>query len=335
MWSMIGIVRIPLPGLRGSISRILLSVATLCGLAPGAEAQLAPSPISLSPVVTSGSSQTLTLMVDAPGGYQTIDVVNLLISATLDGRQACYLAYSRPSNALYIVADNGDSTQISGKAMDNTGTVGNNQCTVTLAGSSATGASNTLQLVLKISFSASFAGNKVIYAAARDLSQRNSGWQTIGVHAVPPVPLAFPNPLGLTPSSGSTSFQSITFSYQDASSATNLQTVWGLINTAIDGRGACYFAYYRPGNLLYLYPDNGDGTQAPSIFVGAANTISNSQCMIASQGAALQITGDTLTLTLPITFKPGFAGFKGVWLAAQTLSGATSAWQALGAELVP
>ena len=50
----------------------------------------------------------------------------------------------------------------------------------------------------------------------------------------------------------------------------------------------------------------------------------------------MQTSGNTLTVTLPITFNTAFAGFKGVWLAAQTMGGAqTSPWQALGAEVVP
>ena len=50
----------------------------------------------------------------------------------------------------------------------------------------------------------------------------------------------------------------------------------------------------------------------------------------------MQTSGNALTVTLPITFKAGFAGFQGVWLAAQTMGAAqTSAWQALGAWVVP
>ena len=334
MWLPLG-SDVSLPRFRRSISRTLLGIAAICGLAPSVEAQSTPFPASLTPAVSSGSTQVLTVTFNATGGFQTLDVVNVLVNTALDGRQACYLAYSQSSNALYIVADNGDSTQISGKVMDGTGTVANSQCTVTLAGSSATGTGNTLTLVLNLTFSASFAGSKVVYTAARDVSQNNSGWQTMGVHAVPPLPSTFPNAVGMNPSSGNTLTQTITFTYQDQSAATNLQTVWALINTAIDGRGACFITYYRPGNQVYLYPDNGDGTQAPSIVLTGNNTISNSQCTISAQGASVQSSGNTLTVTLPITFKTAFAGFKGVWMAAYTLSGAVSPWQALGAEVVP
>jgi hypothetical protein len=294
------------------------------------------SPATLTPSVSAGAGQTLTATFNAPGGYQALDVLNILINNYLDGRQACYLAYSRPSNALYIVSDVGDPTQITGKVMDGTGTVGNSQCTVALAGSSATGNGNTFTLALNLSFAASFGGNKVVYAAARDVSGNNSGWQTMGVHGVPPLPSTFPMPAGMSPPSGNTLSQTLTFTYQDQSSAANLQTVWALISTAIDGRAACYIAYYRPGNQVYLYPDNGDGNQAANIVLTGNNTISNSQCTISAQGASVQTAGSTLTVTLPVTFKPAFAGFKGVWMAAQTMGGAqTSPWQALGAEAVP
>jgi len=85
-----------------------------------------------------------------------------------------------------------------------------------------------------------------------------------------------------------------------------------------------------------LYPDNGDGTQAPSMVLTGNNAISNSQCTISAQGANVQTSGNTLMVSLAITFKAAFTGFKGVWLAAQTPGGAqTSAWQALGAWSVP
>ena len=295
-----------------------------------------PAPASLTPSVSTGASQFLTATFNAPAGYQTLNVVNVLINNFLDGRQACYLAYSVASNALYIVGDIGDPTQITGKVMNGSGTVGNSQCTVNLVGSSAIGSGTTLTLTLNLSFATSFGGNKVIYTAAGDTSGNNSGWSTMGVHGVPPLPSTFPNPVGMSPSSGSTLNQTITFTYQDQTTASNLQTVWALFNTALDGRAACYIAYYRPGNQVYLDPDNGDGNAATSIPLTGNNTISNSQCTVSAQGSQVQSSGNTLTVTLPITFKPSFAGFKGVWMAAQTLNAvATSPWQSLGAEVIP
>jgi len=295
-----------------------------------------PYPAAVLPAASTGTSQTFTVTYGAFGGYQTLDVVNVLINKFLDGRQACYLAYSRPANTLYIVADNGDASQLSGHAMNGSGTVSNSQCSVDLSKSSATGAGNTLTLSLNITFSGSFAGNRVIYSAARDTTGRNSGWSTMASFGVSGGAATFPIPNLATPVDGVTTSETFTFTYQDASSATNLQTVWTIINTALDGRSACYIAYYRPGNQLFLVPDNGDGSQATNIVLTGNNTISNSQCTVSAKGSSVTVNGATLTLTLPITFKPSFAGHRGFWLAAQTLNAAqTSDWQSLGNWLVP
>jgi len=290
---------------------------------------------SLSPAVSAGGTQLLTVAFTASAGYQTLDVINVLINTALDGRHACYLAYSRPSNILYIVDDIGDPRLISGKAMDGSGTVANSQCSVALSDSSAAGSGTSFTLTLSLTFAPSFAGNKVVYAAARDLAQYNTGWQTVGVHAVLPMTSEYPAALGLTPAAANAQALTLRFSYADQTNAANLQTVWALINTAVDGREACYVAYYRPGNQLYLYPDNGDGTQAPSITLTGTNTIANGQCAVSAAGASVESIGNTLTLVLPISFHSNFSGFKGVWMAAQTLTGVTGTWQPLGAIVVP
>lgn len=41
-------------------------------------------------------------------GWQDFGVVNVLVNDALDGRHACYLAYSRPLNTVYLVNDAGD-----------------------------------------------------------------------------------------------------------------------------------------------------------------------------------------------------------------------------------
>ena len=120
--------------------------------------------------------------------------------------------------------------------------------------------------------------------------------------------------------------------FEDATNATNLQTAWMLINTALDGRAACYVAYYRPGNTLYLIPDNGDGNQAQSLPLAGSNTLSNSQCTIYSQSSTVTVSGNRLTLRLLVQFKSAFAGPKVIWNAVSTLNNAAiSPWKAVGA----
>lgn len=114
-----------------------------------------------------------------------------------------------------------------------------------------------------------------------------------------------------------------------------MQTGWALINTAIDGRAGCYVAYYKPGNQLFLYPDNGDGNAATSMILTGTNTLRNGQCTVSAAGSSVVTNGAEFTLTLPVVFQGAFAGPKGVWMAAQTVGGQTSGWEALGAWVVP
>jgi hypothetical protein len=285
-----------------------------------------PAVVSLSPTVSTGASQSFIFQFSDTAGWQSLSVVNVLINNSLDGRQACYLAYSAPNNVLYLVPDNG-SGLLPGMLLNGGGSIANSQCSVSGAGSSASGSGNTLTLTLAITFTTSFAGNQVVYMAARD-AINNSGWQTSGIHAVPPLPVSI---VTMSPSSGAASTASLTLTYQ----GTGLQTMWALINTALDGRSACYIAYYAPGNQVFLFPDNGSGLQAASMTVGGSSAVTNSQCTVYGQGSSATQTASQTTVTLNVAFKPAFAGSKIAWLASQTLAGSTSPWQALGQWLVP
>ena len=58
-------------------------------------------------------------------------------------------------------------------------------CSVAAAGSSASLSGNKLTLTLNVTFTPRFAGNRIVYTAARDLQGGNSGWQGLGVWSVP------------------------------------------------------------------------------------------------------------------------------------------------------
>ena len=297
-----------------------------------------PTPQDSGPLAPSGVNQTIVLKFSHPQGYQQLGVVNALINQYLDGNAACYIAYSQPLQVLYLVNDQGPGNGLSpGLTLGGlTGSASNSQCTVFSAGSSAIGNVNVLTLTLNIAFKNTFTGSKVIYLAAQSVGNVSSGWQTLGVSLIPETTATYPRAANMTPATGTTANQTISFTFQDAANVSNLQTAWALINTAIDGRQACYVAYYAPGNALYLYPDNGDGAAATNIVLTGTNTIQNSQCLISASGSSVVKSGNQLTLNLNITFKGAFSGPRGVWTAVQTLGGAqTSPWKAIGAWLAP
>ena len=292
-----------------------------------------PAPAVPSPAAGSGSSRVFTFTFSDPNGWQDLNVVNVLINDFLDGRRACYLAYVRPLNVLYLVNDAGDAL-LPGLVLNGTGSVANSQCTVYGAGSSATGSGNTLTLRLSISFSSSFAGNRIVWLAARDARENNSGWVPAGVWNVPGLPASSPAVGGVVPAAGSGQTQTFVFTFSDTSGWQNLGVLNVLINDYLDGRHACYLAYSRPLGVLYLVNDPGNAL-LPELYLGSAGSVSNSQCTVYGTGSSASGSGNTLTLTLNVRFSSSFAGERIIYMAARDVAERNSGWQAMGRWTVP
>jgi len=287
--------------------------------------------VGANPGWGTGASQTMTFTFSDPRGWQDLDVVNVLIDNFLDGRNACYLAYSRTASVLYLVNDSGNGL-LPGLALSGSGTLGNSQCTVTGAGSSVAGSGNTLTLTLNLSFTAGFAGNKVTYLAARDLEGGNSGWQALGTWGVPGTNWSGPEVMGTNPARATGSgTQMYTFTFADTNGWQDLGVVNVLINDDLDGYDACYLAYSRAANILYLVNDAGTAL-LPGVTLDGSASASNSQCSVSGVASG---SGNTLTLMLNVTFTPSFTGNRLIYLAARS-NGDTlnSGWQAVGSRTV-
>ena len=86
--------------------QIVVSAAGVVYLLSSTLSQL-PAAVAFDPGAANDASKIMTFTFSDPRGWQDLDVVNILINNFLDGRSACYLAYSRPSNVLYLVDDTG------------------------------------------------------------------------------------------------------------------------------------------------------------------------------------------------------------------------------------
>jgi len=138
-----------------------------------------------------------------------------------------------------------------------------------------------------------------------------------------------------SPAAGTGGSQSFSFQFSHPNGYQNLGVANVLINSALDGRKACYLAYVVPATTLVLVNDAGDagGSYAGSIPLGSQSTISNSQCAVGLVSALG--SGTTLTLTLNIAFKPSFGGNKVAYVAARDQGSGSSNWQALAVWQVP
>jgi hypothetical protein len=294
-----------------------------------------PMPVAASPQTGSGSVQAMSFTFNDPRGWQDLGVVNILINNSIDGRNACYLAYSVPTNTLYLVADDPSTAQnlyAGALTLGSSNTIQNSQCSVGLISAKTTG--NTLVLSLALVFKPAFVGNRVVYLAAGDALQRsNSGWMPLGVWQVPgSAPTSTTAVTGMSASdNASAGFRSYTFTFSDTKGNQDLGVENILINTALDGGHACYIAYDRQSNFLYLVNDNGDAL-LPGINVANGGSVFNNQCWVAVDfTSAISTNGNTLSLTVSINFRQGFGPNLVFYLAARDSPGSNNTgWQAIG-----
>jgi hypothetical protein len=294
---------------------------------------VASSPIVVNPTAPAGVAQAITFTFNDPRGYQHIGIANILINSALDGGHACYLAYTQPLNTLYLVSDDGTAIG-SGAVLSSSGSLSNSQCTVSWSAIAVSRSGTTLSLNLSMSFRASFAGGKVIYLAARDLTGNNSGWQTMGVCQIPSA-ASMTLVTGMTPASGSGGSPApYTFSFSDSKGYQDLGIMNTLVNSALDGRHACYLAYVRASNTLYLVNDAGDALR-PGQSLSTGGSLGNSQCTVAWGPAPVAASDNDLTLSLFLTFSHSFAGTRIFYLAARDANDLNNTgWQPSGIRIV-
>ena len=326
----------------------------LLAQAPGASENSAiipappPTPVSVTPPAGSGMTQTFTFNFQAGSA-----LVNILINSVLDGRQACYLAfeplYTSPgvpgvvaptSGSLFLVDNAGDAAgPFAGMVLPGASTISNSQCSISGMGSfvSVSSSGNTLSLTLAITFLApEFSGNKVIYMAAAN-ANGGSGWYAMGTWTVPGASSSGPTVNGMTPGRSTGYSQSYTFTFTDPIGWPDIAVTNVLINSAINGIGACYVAVVlgSAGSAAILLVDDAGDSGGPfsALELPGPGMVSNSQCTIWGQGSSVSASGTTLTLNLAITFKPSFAGNQVVYAAVRN-SNQNSGWQAVGTAWV-
>ncbi len=146
-----------------------------------------------------------------------------------------------------------------------------------------------------------------------------------------PTPTPAPSPVSvsagppsigsLTPFAGTGGSATFTVSFSDPNGWANIASAEILINTDRYAQSGCYVRYLPAGNSFQLINDAGT----------AAGPLANSQCTLS--GATASGAGNTLTVTLPLSFQPGFGSpiaKKTIFLQATDAQGVTAPWLAMG-----
>ena len=136
--------------------------------------------------------------------------------------------------------------------------------------------------------------------------------------------------LSVAPSSGSAAGQTFTLQYSDSAGAASLEQVWVYFNSTLANPAvsACMLYYSPATNQISLLNDNVTAWLPATL--GAATTLQNSQCSLNVGTATAARNGSILTLKLAMTFQPGFAGAKNIYLHGVDVSGVNGGWQQLG-----
>jgi hypothetical protein len=262
-----------------------------------------PTLVSVSPSSGSGQNQEFTVTVTDPLGASTITYIDLLINSSLDGQNACWLYFDNAGKQLYLAGD----SEWGGS---------NTHCSASLV--SATDSGNKATLTVNLTFNSNWAGVKGIWLAAGDSAGNNSNYREMATFDVGSI--VAPS-VSMSPASGSGSGGTFTFTATGHGGASNATGEDVLINTSLNGTGACWMYF---NGQLWLANDSGTNWTS----AGEGQSLQNSQCTVSS----LQdlSSGNVEGFRITIAFAAGFAGKKNIYSYAANQVGANTGYQLVG-----
>jgi hypothetical protein len=152
-----------------------------------------------------------------------------------------------------------------------------------------------------------------------------SGWQVEGTWTANSQP---PSNVSVTPSSGTGTTQNFTFIYSDPYGHADISWVNMLFQSQLTGQNACWVQYTPATNAIDLVGDSGSGSTSNTL--GTVGTLSNSQCSVDTGLSSMSTSGNNLTVTAAVTFKPAFTGAKNIYMSVFTNLNLSSGWQING-----
>ncbi len=142
-----------------------------------------PALVSLNPFQGTGPNATLTLVYSHPSGWAAIQSAELIVNPRWESNTrsgGCYIKYAPHTGLFSLIADDGSS--VAGTTAPGSSTnISNSQCTLNAAGSSVTGSGSTLTLLVSLTFSGSFTGQRHIWMQAVDYNNLSTNWLVYGV----------------------------------------------------------------------------------------------------------------------------------------------------------
>ena len=278
------------------------------------------------PSAGSGPSQRFTFTVSDQGGSYFIKFIGILFQSSLNFNNACYLKFDPSANTVsveYDIAGTGATNVIPGSNQIAT----SSQCVLQGANTQIVTTSTAVVITVDITFTASFAGNKVAYLYAGETAA-NSGWVAVGNWTATG---GSPTADSMSPSSGAGNWQTFTFTASDSASQLNINGMEILFTTGSPANtvNQCHLVYNRGNSTIGLYNDADTvlGTKG----IGYSTQLFNNQCWVGF--TVMTTSGNSVNFTIELQFKPAFNGPKSVYIEAKEIA-ANSGWVSRGSWTV-
>jgi hypothetical protein len=254
------------------------------------------------------------------------DLSNLAIwftQSTASAANSCQISYDPVARVFGLLDDTGQTVL---HAAAGTALIRNSQCIVDLPNSSASLSISPL-LRVSVRFLPAFAGVKNVYSLAASNRGVDSGWQpglTWTVGAAGAVSVA------LVPTSGSGFSQTFTLQATDAAGTGDIQSVAIWLGNSAGGIPArsCSISY-STGQFTFGMQS---GASEP---VSPGAVYHNQECVVDGSRLSASASGNTLTLTIPITFQAAFHGTWNIYTASASRNSPIVYQGPLGTFTVP
>jgi hypothetical protein len=177
-------------------------------------------------------------------------------------------------------------------------------------------------------------GRDLVLIDAAELQRIPAGGPPLQcVSTAPKHPPGTPVTLSVTPPSESEEPAIFLATYRHPSGFGQLESAQFLMTNG-GGKHACWVQYRPESNALWLMKDSQEGQLGP-VTPGEKQSVENSQCVLHGIGSSVSSGGTDLAVRIALTFKPAFAGERGLYLLAEDAAGHVANWQLYGNWRVP
>jgi hypothetical protein len=273
---------------------------------------------SVTPSAATGLTNTFALLYTDTAGYPSLNHVGVIFNPGTLTSNSCYVLYYPSTNLVYLYNNAGNATT---KITPGSGTLSNNQCTISGSGTTVVKSGGKLTLNLAVTASSTYTGKQTTFMYAEDASLSNTGWVNKGTWT--PAANQAPTVVSVSPTPATGLTNTFALTYSDPNGADDLSVVEVDFGATFSASNSCFVLYYPATNSIELLTNAGG---ASAKITPGSGTLSNSQCTVTGSGTTVVRSGDNLTLNLSVTASGTYTGAKNIYMFAEDNSAAKTAY---------